>query len=36
MSEPASLKCENNCAIFKQNYNLKMLIGFKMAYSLLF
>ena len=31
MSEPA-LKCENNCAIFKQNYTPKPFIAFKMAY----
>ena len=28
MSEPA-LNCENNCAIFKQNYSLKLLILLK-------
>ena len=34
MPEPA-LKCENN-ASFKQIYNLKLLIAFKMAYSCCF
>ena len=31
MSEPA-LKCENNEAIFKQNYTLELFIALKMAY----
>ena len=31
-----SLKCENNEAIFKQNYSLKHFIAFKMAYSCCF
>ena len=31
MSEPA-LKCENNCAIFKQCCALKLYIAFKMAF----
>ena len=37
MSEPAQ-KCENNCAIFKQNYlySIPMFIGLKMAYSCCF
>ena len=34
MTEPAQ-KCEKN-AIFKQNYNLKCLIAFKIAYSCCF
>ena len=29
-------KCENNCAIFKQNYTLKLFIAFKMACSCCF
>ena len=32
MTEPA-LNCENNMAIFKQNYTIKLFIAFKMAYS---
>ena len=32
MSELA-LTCENNCAIFKQNYTQKMFISFKISYS---
>ena len=35
MSEPA-LKCENNEAIFKQNYTLELFIALKMAYSCCF
>ena len=30
MSETAQ-KCENNCAIFKQNYTIKLLIAFKVV-----
>ena len=30
MSELA-LKCENNCAIFKQNYTLELPISFKIS-----
>ena len=32
MSEPA-LKCENNCAIFKQIFTQKLFTSFKMPYS---
>ena len=32
MSETA-LKCESNVAIFKQSYNLKPFIAFKIVYS---
>ena len=32
MSKPA-LKWQNNCAILKQNYTLKLFVAFKMAYS---
>ena len=35
MSE-TTLKCENNKAIFKQNYTLKLFIALKMAYSCFF
>ena len=35
MSEPEQ-KCENNCAVFKQNYTEKLLITFKLAYSCCF
>ena len=35
MSEP-TLKCENNKAIFKQNYTLKLFIAIKMADSCFF
>ena len=35
MSEPAQ-KCENNLAIFKQNYTLELCISLKMAISCCF
>ena len=35
MSEPAR-KCENNLAIFKQNYTLELFISLKMAISCCF
>ena len=35
MSEPA-IKCENNERYFRQNYNLKHCIPFKMNYSCCF
>ena len=35
MSEPAQ-KCENNAAIFNQNYAQKLFIAFKMAYTCCF
>ena len=31
-----ALKYENNCASFKENYSLKLVIAFKMAYSCCF
>ena len=36
MSEPAQKCNENNVAILKQNYSLKLFIAFKMAYSCCF